>query len=97
MRTRHLLSLLLLGMPGAALAGDPFAGQAIYQTHCQRCHGSDARGVATTPDLHRDGLMQPDFQLIQSLQNGKGIMPAYRGLLSEDDLYNAVAYLRTLP
>lgn len=98
MRTLQLtLALLLLGGQGSALAGDPFAGREIYQQHCQRCHGADGRGEGGTAPLDRNTILQPDFQLLQTLQQGVGIIPAYSGLLSEEQLRNAIAYLRTMP
>lgn len=98
MKTLRLtLALLLLCGQGSAFAGDSFAGREIYQQHCQRCHGADGRGEAGTAPLDPTTMMQPDFQLLQTLQQGLGIMPAYSGLLSEEQLRNAIAYLRTLP
>ena len=43
-----------------------------------------------------EGLINPDSKLLISIQNGKNAMPAYRGVLSDQDILDAIAYLRTL-
>ena len=64
-RWRALAALVLLsgalggcaqrGTPAAApagtAAGDTAWGRQLFQTHCARCHGDDARGTARAPDL----------------------------------------------
>jgi mono/diheme cytochrome c family protein len=42
-----------------------------------------------------DALMSPDSTLLISIQSGKGPMPAYRGVLSDQDILDVIAYLRT--
>ena len=82
-------------------AGDPFLGKATYQTHCQRCHGEDGRGQGGTAADFRQGgaqwLYRSDPELLTTLRNGMGVMPAYQGLLTDDELLNAITYLRTMP
>ncbi len=49
------------------------------------------------PNFAQDeGLMSPDGTLFISIQSGKAAMPAYRGVLSNQDILNVIAYLRTL-
>lgn len=43
-----------------------------------------------------EGLMSPDRTLLISIQTGKAAMPAYRGVLSDQDILDVIAYLRTL-
>lgn len=92
-------SLLLLLLTAAELhAGDPFRGRELYQQHCATCHGSDGRGAQLgVPDFSRgQGLMINDLQLVETLKIGKGIMPAYQGMLSDQQLGDTVSYIRTL-
>lgn len=95
--TYLFIAILPLFFHGSAAAGDPFAGEQLYRQHCQGCHGSDGSGVAGTPPLDRNALMQSDNQLFQILQQGKGTMPAYLGLLDEEQLHDLIAYMRTMP
>lgn len=83
---------------GSALAADTQRGGSIYSSHCAICHGVNGRPVMPgAPDFRRmERLMQPDFQLVAAIRNGKGTMPGYFGVLRERELFDVVAYLRTL-
>jgi cytochrome c6 len=79
-------------------AADPGKGHELYTLHCANCHGaaglSDMQGV---PNFSQnESLMSPDGALLISIQNGKNIMPAYRGILSDQDILDVISYLRTL-
>jgi len=91
-------SLMLLGMVGPAYAADPMKGAKLYNQYCSDCHGN--RGVPNmpgVPDFSRNQhLMQSDLALVKSISVGKGMMPAFQGRLSESDILNVIAYLRTL-
>ena len=81
-----------------AQAADPRAGAKLYQQHCENCHG--ARGQGNMPGLPNftrgEGLLQSNDKLLAVIESGKGIMPAYRGLLSPQEIRNVIAHLRTL-
>jgi len=91
-------SLILLGFAGKAHAADPRKGAKIYGEYCTDCHGN--RGVPNmpgVPDFSRNQhLMQSDLVLVKSISVGKGMMPAFQGRLSESDILDVIAYLRTL-
>lgn len=92
-----LAAALALAAGGAAGA-DVQRGGSIYSSHCAICHGSNGSPVIPgAPDFRRmERLMQPDFQLVTAIRNGKGTMPGYFGVLRERELLDVVAYLRTL-
>jgi cytochrome c6 len=73
-------------------------GRIHYETYCRNCHGEDGRGVvAGAPDFSRgQALMKPDAALASGLKSAKGGMPAFQGILREQQLLDVVAYLRTL-
>lgn len=83
---------------GTAQAADTKRGGEVYNQHCVNCHGQ--RGVPMmpgVPDFSRgQRLMQSDLDLIKAISRGRGMMPSYQGLLSESDILNVIAYLRTL-
>lgn len=93
-----VLALLFgLLLTQAALAGDPFAGSGIYAHYCVSCHGGDGSGeVAGTPSF-RGGAMLTRSQtdLISTVTVGKDLMPAFRGILTEQQIDDVVAYIRT--
>ena len=89
---------LLAFASSQSIAGDPFRGQAIYNTHCAGCHGGDGVGiVAGTPSFRApsQSLMQPDANLQQTIERGRGIMPGFAGILKPDQIYDVIAHLRT--
>jgi len=82
---------------GVAWAGDPFAGSAIYAEHCVSCHGGDGSGeVAGTPSFRGGALMSKgEFELRDRVRNGKDLMPRFEGILTEEEIQDVVAYIRT--
>lgn len=88
---------LLIGS-AAGQAADIFKGREVYELHCQSCHGIDGRSIEPgTPDFTRgESLFAPDSELVRQLREGGGMKPAYRGMLSDDELRDVVAYVRTL-
>ena len=99
--TRHNLRKLLLVLmllPVVASASNTFEGQNIYQRHCVMCHGN--QGISTMPSApsfkRGEGLFQSDMTLLQRIKSGKNACPAYIGLLKNQQIYDVIAYLRTL-
>jgi len=97
--------LLLLaswaGAPGAR--GDAAAGKDAYQKKCAMCHGADGKGETPTGksmklrDLGSDDVQkQSDAQLIDITANGKAKMPAYKGKLTDEQIKDVVAFIRTM-
>ena len=49
------------------------------------------------PDFSRgESLFVPDVELVRNLREGDGHLPGYRGLLSDEELRDVIAYIRTL-
>ena len=83
---------------GTVQAGDVFKGAEVYALHCQQCHGADGRGVLpNAPDFTRgDGLMRTDLEVFKTIRSGKGIMPAFEGILDERETLDVITHLRSL-
>ena len=81
-----------------AQASNVFAGKKIYEQHCQRCHGDHGIPILPgSPDFSKgDGLHVTDRKLFSAIKAGKNVMPAYNKVISERDILNVVAYIRTL-
>ena len=96
----RLVLCALCAILGAASAhaADIYNGREVYQLHCESCHGSDGRSLEPgTPDFSMgESMYRPDTDLVRLLRDGKGVMPAYRGLLSDAELRNVIAYVRSL-
>ena len=76
-------------------------GEAIYTKNCQSCHGLPAKKnfAAITPspgDLSEPKAgTQKDGELFYRITTGKVPMPEFRNILTEDERWNVIAYLRT--
>ena len=79
------------------------SGADTFKAKCAMCHGAD--GLAATPA--GKAMQVPPFNspalvkattadLIAATTNGKGKMPAYTGKLTEAQIKDVVAYIRTL-
>lgn len=84
--------------------GNPQAGKVVFEKNCVGCHGKKGEGLGgmsklpnfTNPKAMMD---QTDQDLFDKITNGGGKgtgMPAWGPLLSEQDRWNLVAYIRTL-
>ena len=90
--------------------GDAARGAPLYKRYCSGCHGADGRGGAHTFMPHIDSLTRkdyiefiPDGYLFTVITEGgeavgkSGYMPAWGGTLSEQDIKDIIAHIRSLP
>lgn len=94
-----LLAILLLVFgSGFAHAADPAKGKSLYAMHCASCHGAPGiRATPGSPDFTRSGsLLRPDVFLLNATKVGKNAMPSYAGIISDRDILDMIAYMRTL-
>jgi len=91
-------AIVLMFNSYVAFASDANKGAELYNLHCASCHGAAGSSfMPAAPNFSfSDSLMQPDGTLLISIQDGKAGMPAYRGVLSNQDTLDTIAYLRTL-
>ncbi|MFO0832946.1 MAG: cytochrome c [Phycisphaerales bacterium] len=91
--------------PVAASAESVAAGRAVFQKECRACHGEAGKGdgpkAATLDknpgDLTADGVQsQSDGALFWKITEGRSPMPATKSLLTDDQRWQVVTYLRTL-
>jgi mono/diheme cytochrome c family protein len=107
-RAAATILLLLAALPAAA-AGDPHRGEPLYQRYCTGCHGVDGRGGAKNFMPHVGALTRKDYiehlgddYLTYVISEGgeaagkSSYMPAWKSVLSEQDVADVVAYVRTL-
>lgn len=80
-------------------------GREVYDIFCSVCHGPLGDGkklltdeyTAVPANLHQSRIRQmPDGQVFHVITVGKGLMPGYASLISSDDRWAVVNYLRAL-
>ena len=93
-----LVVTLVLGAIRIAAAADINKGGQFYGLHCANCHG--ATGIPVMPGLpnfqRSEKLLQADVMLLTSIRRGKNAMPAFAGILRDQEIMDVIAYLRTL-
>lgn len=106
------LAVLVLSSSGgldigwAEPAGDAKKGQARYDQYCVVCHGPRGLGdgpmaKATSPPATKltapEVRNKTDQDLLSAIADGvRTSMPAWRGLLSDQELQDVLAYIRSL-
>lgn len=91
------------------MIGDAEAGKRIYEAHCAPCHGEKGKGdgvlvsiMSIKPADHSNAAkmdLLTNAQLIDIVTDGKGkdsYMPAWKGILSQQEIEAAVSYIRFL-
>lgn len=74
------------------------AGASMYHEKCAMCHGSSGMAILPgAPNFARSERMEkPDNLLKKSVKNGLNAMPPFRGMLSDSQLTDIMAYIRKL-
>ena len=77
-------------------------GEEIYNKNCVACHGNPGQGNfnktlnPTPPDIATENVQkQTDGELFYKITSGKGLMPSFKNIISDNDRWNIIAYLRT--
>ena len=89
----------------AAAAPDLVNGKKVYVDKCQRCHGVNGKGDGPKADTlekkpadYTDKKKMSEFtdaQLKQVILEGKQPMPAYKGKMSDKELEDVLAHVRS--
>jgi cytochrome c6 len=95
------LLLVACGNSGGASGAPPAGtmpksrGEAIFDTHCTLCHGSDGRlGIGGAKDLTATPLTRDEMVAI--VTHGRGTMMPYKNILKPDEIEAVVDHVRTL-
>ena len=76
-------------------------GERLYRINCQSCHGDPGKGnyIALVPspgDPATDKIQRnSDGDIFYKLSVGRGQMPSFRSVLTTDEIWKVVSYLRS--
>ncbi|MGH9769531.1 MAG: c-type cytochrome [Blastocatellia bacterium] len=94
---------LFVGVQGATKPSVPsFDAKTYYDKNCAGCHGADGKGgdsTMITPNF-RDAAWQKrrtDQNLYDSITKGKGMMPAWKEKMTEEQIKSVIAFIRKFP
>lgn len=95
---RALPLALAAFLAAPAAAADLAKGGQIFALHCAACHGPAGQGAYPgAPKFNRgERLLQSDLQLLATVRAGKNAMPPFNGVLKDREIFDVIAYLRTL-
>jgi cytochrome c6 len=102
MRLRIAALAILTGLT-TSLAGAQNTAPADYKAKCAMCHAAD--GTGNTPagkSMKAVSFSDPSVKMLSDAQleaitkDGKGKMPAYKGKLTDAQIHDLIAYVRTL-
>jgi len=80
-------------------------GQQLYMLYCWSCHGKTGKGDGAAghsldqkpANFHDTRIKkEPDGALFWKMSTGKGTMPAFKDVLSEEERWSLVSYIRKL-
>jgi mono/diheme cytochrome c family protein len=86
---------------------DTTRGKAVYQRHCEACHGAggwgdgpDAKALKVAPaNFHRfKSFLKSDEELLRTIEHGVVFSPmhSWRSQLTDGEMQDVVAYVRLL-
>lgn len=109
--TRRVLTMMLAASLAATLsaaaaqAADLATGKKVYADKCARCHGAGGKGDGPKADTlekkpanytDKNAMAKvTDADMKKVILEGKQPMPSYKGKMSDKELDDVVAYIRT--
>jgi mono/diheme cytochrome c family protein len=80
--------------PGGAAEGDAAAGEQVFASAgCASCHTLAAANASGTVGPNLDEAKPPASLVVERVTNGMGVMPSFKGQLSEQQIEDVAAYV----
>ena len=74
--------------------GDPAAGKTVFTSAgCSGCHTLKAAGATGTVGPNLDQLKPAEPVIVHQVENGGGVMPAFKGQLSPKQIQDVAAFV----
>jgi cytochrome c6 len=92
------LMLVCASTVASAVGSDPASGSRHYFSRCIGCHGVGGKSVnPNAPNLvASERLLQPEVALLMRIKTGKNQCPPFLGIMTDQEIRDLIAYLRTL-
>ncbi len=97
------VSALLVLASASLRAQDKANGEKVFKAKCASCHGPDGKGdtaagkATKSRDICSDEVKaESDAAWTDIISKGKNKMPAYAGKISDGDVKDVIAYMRSL-
>ncbi len=77
------------------------AGEAIFNTNCISCHGNPGQGNyqqfnPAPGDPAKEKIQSnTDGSIFYKVYEGRGLMPSFRNILTQDEIWQVVSYIRS--
>ena len=84
------------GTGAAPAAGDAAAGKVVFTAKCGGCHTLADAGTSGAIGPNLDEAKPGADKVVERVTNGKGVMPAFKGTLSDADIANVAAYVSSV-
>ena len=81
------------GAEAGGATADAAAGKEVFSEECSVCHGATGHGGNGGPDLTTMPLAKTQAGAEKQVTNGGGGMPAFKGVLSEEEISNVAVYV----
>ena len=82
--------------PAPTPTGDAAAGKTVFATAgCVGCHTLKAAGATGTVGPNLDQAKPPAEPVVDRVTNGKGVMPSFKGQLSDQQIQDVAAFVST--
>jgi mono/diheme cytochrome c family protein len=102
-----VISLAVASLDAQEYPPDMGRGKAVYQRHCQSCHGVSGSGDGPeAPSLRVPpanfqrfrSFLKSDEELLRTIEHGVVFSPmhSWRGQLTDGEMQDVVAYIRVL-
>jgi mono/diheme cytochrome c family protein len=79
------------------------AGKAIFETHCQVCHGIEGRGdgiaassLTSKPANLRLLNNKPEGLIAMRIIGGGNVMPAWKNILTQEEIWQLTRHIKTI-
>jgi cytochrome c553 len=85
------------GGGGGGGKGDATAGKAVFaKAGCGSCHTLSDAGASGTVGPNLDDAKPSADLVVERVTNGMGVMPSFKGQLSETEIQNVAAYVSSV-